>query len=82
LKRGDRSRDVGQHLIDMSKLVASEVACGHICRQPGLNQLEIVDVSAIGPIALISHRDIVVPKPAFENAGGVIERFRNRDRPV
>src|SRR5262249_23272656 len=50
-----------------------EVAGRNIRHQPGLNQRKIVDVSAVGPMALVSDRDIVVPKPTLKHAGGIVE---------
>jgi hypothetical protein len=70
---GDGGRDVREHLVDMGELVAAEIARRDVRAQSCLNQLKILDVSSIGPGPLVPYGNGVVPKPAFENPGRVIE---------
>src|ERR1700682_2331678 len=73
---GNGGRYVGQHRVDMGKLVARESAGSNIGGQAGLNQLEIGYVPAVRAVPLVPHRDVVVPHPTFKNSGGVVEHIR------
>ena len=71
--RVECGRDVGEHLVDIRKLDAGKIVGRNIRGQTGLHELEISDVAAVRAVALIAHLHIVMPEPAFEDSGRVVE---------